>query len=54
MNPTTILEHPHIPFAGYSVAKLPKNRISVLIGKPFAIGLENTSGIAPNSLVKTM
>src|ERR1700722_20419523 len=54
MNPTSILECPHVPFAGYPVAKLPKNRIPSLIGEPLAIGLKDTSSVLPYGIVKAM
>lgn len=41
----------HAPVA---VAKLPQNRITLLIGEALAIRLENTSGVLPYSVVKAM
>jgi hypothetical protein len=54
MNPTTVLEHSHIPFASYAAAELPENRIPVLIREPLTIGLEDTSGTLPYGVVKAM
>jgi len=39
--PDSILQHSHIPWPGYRVRKLPNNVKTILVGKPFIVGLDD-------------